>query len=129
MLLGHDFRTDKWRIAEIFRNLISNSIKYRDFEKLNAEININVQINAERAVILFSDNGIGISTADQSKIFDMFYRASIQSDGSGLGLYIVKNAVEKLGGLLKITSQLGKGTTFELKLPNHNFAQAIPDTK
>ncbi len=123
------FYSDKWRIAEIFRNLISNSIKYRDFEKLNAEININVQINAERAVILFSDNGIGISTADQSKIFDMFYRASIQSDGSGLGLYIVKNAVEKLGGLLKITSQLGKGTTFELKLPNHNFAQAIPDTK
>ncbi len=123
------FYSDRWRIAEIFRNLISNSIKYRDFEKLNAEININVQINAERAVILFSDNGIGISTADQSKIFDMFYRASIQSDGSGLGLYIVKNAVEKLGGLLKITSQLGKGTTFELKLPNHNFAQAIPDTK
>jgi signal transduction histidine kinase len=121
------FFSDKWRIGEIFRNLISNSIKYRDFEKPNAEITIKVQTNPDRSIITFSDNGIGISVADQNKIFDMFYRASVQSDGSGLGLYIVKNAVEKIGGLLKITSQLGKGTTFELKLPNHTFASAIPD--
>ncbi|MFN6089883.1 MAG: PAS domain S-box protein [Cyclobacteriaceae bacterium] len=123
------FFSDKWRIGEIFRNLISNSIKYRDFEKPNAEITIKVQTNPDRSIITFSDNGIGISVADQNKIFDMFYRASVQSDGSGLGLYIVKNAVEKIGGLLKITSQLGKGTTFELKLPNHTFASAIPDKK
>jgi signal transduction histidine kinase len=123
------FFSDKWRIGEIFRNLISNSIKYRDFEKPNAEIRIKVQTNPDRSIITFSDNGIGISVADQNKIFDMFYRASVQSDGSGLGLYIVKNAVEKIGGLLKITSQLGKGTTFELKLPNHTFASVIPDKK
>jgi PAS domain S-box-containing protein len=123
------FFSDKWRIGEIFRNLISNSIKYRDFEKPNAEISIKVQTNPDRSIITFSDNGIGISVADQNKIFDMFYRASVQSDGSGLGLYIVKNAVEKIGGLLKITSQLGKGTTFELKLPNHTFASVIPDKK
>jgi PAS domain S-box-containing protein len=123
------FFSDKWRIGEIFRNLISNSIKYRDFEKPNAEISIKVQTNPDRSIITFSDNGIGISMADQNKIFDMFYRASVQSDGSGLGLYIVKNAIEKIGGLLKVTSQLGKGTTFELKLPNHTFATAIPDKK
>ncbi|MCE2894512.1 MAG: PAS domain S-box protein [Flammeovirgaceae bacterium] len=123
------FFSDKWRIGEIFRNLISNSIKYRDFEKPNAEISIKVQTNPDRAIITFSDNGIGISVADQNKVFDMFYRASVQSDGSGLGLYIVKNAIEKIGGLLKVTSQLGKGTTFELKLPNHTFATAIPDKK
>ena len=123
------FFSDKWRIGEIFRNLISNSIKYRDFEKPNAEISIKVQTNPDRSIITFSDNGIGISVADQNKIFDMFYRASVQSDGSGLGLYIVKNAIEKIGGLLKVTSQLGKGTTFELKLPNHTFATAIPDKK
>ena len=52
----------------------------------------------------------------------MFYRASEQSDGSGLGLYIVKNAVDKLGGILKVTSEIGKGTSFELKLPNHTLA-------
>ncbi len=123
------FFSDKWRIGEIIRNLISNSIKYRDFEKPSAEISIKVQTNSDRAIIIFSDNGIGISVADQNKIFDMFYRASVQSDGSGLGLYIVKNAIEKIGGLLKVTSQLGKGTTFELKLPNHTFASAIPDKK
>ncbi|MCX8490973.1 MAG: PAS domain-containing sensor histidine kinase [Cyclobacteriaceae bacterium] len=123
------FFSDKWRIGEIFRNLISNSIKYRDFEKPNAEISIKVQTNQDRATITFSDNGIGISATDQNKIFDMFYRASVQSDGAGLGLYIVKNAIEKIGGLLKVTSQLSKGTTFELKLPNHTFATAIPDKK
>jgi PAS domain S-box-containing protein len=123
------FFSDKWRIGEIFRNLISNSIKYRDFEKTNAEIKIEIATNQDRTIIIFSDNGIGISVADQNKIFDMFYRASLQSDGSGLGLYIVKNAVDKLGGLLKVTSRLGKGTTFELKLPNHTLAGVLPDTK
>jgi signal transduction histidine kinase len=116
---GEKFVSDQWRMGEIFRNLVSNAIKYRDFEKVNPEIKIEIKINPDRAIIIFSDNGIGISELDQNKIFDMFYRASEQSDGSGLGLYIVKNAIDKLGGLLKISSELGKGTTFELKLPNH----------
>ena len=116
---GEKFVSDQWRMGEIFRNLVSNAIKYRDFEKVNPEINIDIKINLDRATIIFSDNGIGISELDQNKIFDMFYRASEQSDGSGLGLYIVKNAIDKLGGLLKVSSELGKGTTFELKLPNH----------
>lgn len=116
---GEDFYSDPWRIGEILRNLISNAIKYRDFEKIESIITIDIKINADRAIIVFSDNGIGISPINQAKIFDMFYRASEQSDGSGLGLYIVKNAVDKLGGLLKVTSELSKGTIFELKLPNH----------
>ena len=78
--------------------------------------------NSGQAIIIFKDNGIGISQPNQYKIFDMFYRASVQSDGSGLGLYIVKNAVDKLGGTLAVSSELGKGTTFELKLPNHTLA-------
>ena len=116
---GEDFYSDPWRIGEILRNLISNAIKYRDFEKSESIITIEIKVHSDRAVIIFSDNGIGISPINQAKIFDMFYRASEQSDGSGLGLYIVKNAVDKLGGLLKVTSELSKGTKFELKLPNH----------
>ncbi len=118
---GGDFYSDPWRIGEILRNLVSNSIKYRDFSKTDPEIKINIRVGDDRVIILFADNGIGINQPNLNKIFEMFYRASLQSDGSGLGLYIVKNAVEKLGGILKVTSEIGKGTTFELKLPNHTM--------
>ncbi|MFM9839684.1 MAG: PAS domain S-box protein [Cyclobacteriaceae bacterium] len=118
---GGDFYSDPWRIGEILRNLISNSIKYRDFSRTDPEIKININVGEDRVIIFFTDNGIGIGQTNLSKIFEMFYRASLQSDGSGLGLYIVKNAVEKLGGILKVTSDVGKGTTFELKLPNHTI--------
>jgi PAS domain S-box-containing protein len=119
---GGDFYSDPWRIGEILRNLVSNSIKYRDFSRTDPEIKIAIEIGPDRSTIIFSDNGIGISKPNLNKIFEMFYRASEQSDGSGLGLYIVKNAVDKLGGILKVSSELGKGTTFELKLPNHTLA-------
>ena len=115
---GVSFFNDRWRIAEIFRNLVSNAIKYRDFEKSDPEINLNILIKETRAVITFSDNGIGIDHPNLKKIFDMFYRASEQSDGSGLGLYIVKNAIDKLRGEVRVASTLGKGTTFTINLPN-----------
>jgi PAS domain S-box-containing protein len=124
---GGDFYSDPWRIGEILRNLVSNSIKYRDFTRTDPEIKINVKVGENSVVILFADNGIGIGQANLNKIFEMFYRASLQSDGSGLGLYIVKNAVEKLGGILKVTSEVGKGTTFELSLPNHAIEAATKE--
>ncbi len=120
---GTSFHSDPWRIGEIFRNLISNAIKYRDFGKSDPHIHIKIKSGSQRATIIFEDNGIGISKPSLNKIFEMFYRASEQSDGSGLGLYIVKNAVDKLGGILKVSSEIGRGTTFELKLPNHTLAE------
>ena len=115
---GVPFFNDRWRIAEIFRNLVSNAIKYRDFTKANPEIKLSIAITRAQAVISFSDNGIGIEPHNLEKIFNMFYRASEQSDGSGLGLYIVKNAVDKLRGEVQVASNLGEGTTFVIKLPN-----------
>jgi len=115
---GTSFFSDSWRIAEIFRNLVSNAIKYQDFNKANPEISVNVVIANGRAVITFKDNGIGIELKSLEKIFDMFYRASEQSDASGLGLYIVKNAADKLRGDVQVTSTLGEGTTFVINLPN-----------
>ena len=58
----------------------------------------------------------------------MFYRATVQSDGSGIGLYIVKNAVEKLGGSISVTSKVGFGTTFTIKLPNRTEENASGNT-
>lgn len=115
---GIDFFSDQWRISEIFRNLISNAIKYRQLYIDNSEIQIKIHIDHLRADISFSDNGIGIDEENLSKIFEMFYRATEQSDGSGIGLYIVKNAVEKLGGQISVASKPGHGTRFNLLLPN-----------
>jgi PAS domain S-box-containing protein len=115
---GGDFYSDPWRIEEIFRNLISNAIKYRKISNPSHEIKITIAIEHEVAIISFRDNGIGITKQNISKIFDMFYRASEQSVGSGLGLYIVKNAVEKLGGRVSVGSEPGVYTFFEIVLPN-----------
>jgi signal transduction histidine kinase len=115
---GIDFYSDQWRISEIFRNLISNAIKYRQLYETSPEIQIKIHIDHLRADISFSDNGIGIDDENLSRIFDMFYRATEQSDGSGIGLYIVKNAVDKLGGQINVASRVGQGTRFNILLPN-----------
>ncbi len=118
------FYSDPWRISEIFRNLISNAIKYRQANSARPMVNISIEINPEAAKIIFADNGIGISESDLKRIFEMFYRATERSDGSGIGLYIVKNAVDKLNGRITVTSKVGFGTTFEIHLPNCHAEQA-----
>jgi PAS domain S-box-containing protein len=115
---GIDFFSDQWRISEIFRNLISNSIKYRQLFNRNPEVTVKIHIDNLRADISFSDNGIGIDEKNLARIFDMFYRATEQSDGSGIGLYIVKNAVDKLGGQISVASRPDQGTRFSIILPN-----------
>lgn len=115
---GIDFYSDPWRISEIFRNLISNAIKYRKLSNEKPEIGIKIHIDNLRVDISFSDNGIGIDEANLIRIFEMFYRATEQSDGSGIGLYIVKNAVDKLGGQISVASKPGQGTRFSIILPN-----------
>jgi signal transduction histidine kinase len=115
---GIEFYSDPWRITEIFRNLISNAIKYRKLNNTTSEVTIKIHIDNLRADIIFSDNGIGIDEPNLTRIFEMFYRATEQSDGSGIGLYIVKNAVDKLGGQISVASRQGQGTRFSIVLPN-----------
>lgn len=115
---GSVFYSDRWRLAEIFRNLISNAIKYRRMDIDQPMVKVTVRINETEADISFSDNGIGIEPDKLLNIFEMFYRASTQSDGSGLGLYIVKNAVEKLGGQIDVFSRPLQGTEFKIIIPN-----------
>jgi signal transduction histidine kinase len=114
---GQPFFSDNHRLKIIFNNLISNAIKYRD-EKKESIIRVNVEVNDAFALIFFQDNGIGINDRSLTKIFDMFYRATDHCEGSGLGLYIVKEAVEKLGGKISVESAEGKGSIFIIELPN-----------
>jgi signal transduction histidine kinase len=113
-----DLYADHYRLSVIFNNLISNSIKYCDNNKPLQIIKIVSTISKTQAVIEFSDNGIGIESEVLSDIFKMFYRATDQADGSGLGLYIVKEAVDMLKGTISVNSALHIGTKFTITIPN-----------
>jgi signal transduction histidine kinase len=125
---GVEFYSDPWRISEIFRNLISNAVKYRQLNISTPEINVKIRVDNHHAEIVFADNGIGIDDVNLAKIFEMFYRATEQSDGSGIGLYIVKNAVEKLGGQISVASKVDQGTRFSIVLPNR-ISSFVPAAK
>lgn len=125
---GIEFYSDPWRISEIFRNLISNAVKYRQLNIATPEINVKIRVDNHHAEIVFADNGIGIDDINLAKIFEMFYRATEQSDGSGIGLYIVKNAVEKLGGQISVASKVNQGTRFSIVLPNR-ISSFVPVSK
>ncbi|MBL7871194.1 MAG: response regulator [Cyclobacteriaceae bacterium] len=110
--------SDAYRLSVIFNNLLSNAIKYRNSSRLNSYINITVRVSEAEIKIEFIDNGIGIKDELLPKIFNMFFRASTVSDGAGLGLYIVKETVEKLNGTIDVKSELDVGTSFSILLPN-----------
>jgi signal transduction histidine kinase len=113
------FYSDTYRIRAIVNNLISNAIKYMDYSKADPSIEISVVADKQNVMLEFKDNGIGINAAYLSKVFTMFYRATSQNEGTGLGLYLVKDTVQRLGGTVDIESEEGKGTSFYITLPNH----------
>ncbi|HEY9008905.1 hybrid sensor histidine kinase/response regulator [Ohtaekwangia sp.] len=121
------FYSDPQRLSVIFNNLISNAIKYRSPREDHQFIRIHIAVNATKAVIDFEDNGIGIPPELQTKIFDMFFRATELSEGAGLGLYIVKEAVDKLHGTIRVASTTTRGTLFHLEIPNNEEPVASPN--
>ncbi|HEY3404827.1 MAG TPA: two-component regulator propeller domain-containing protein [Ohtaekwangia sp.] len=118
---GNDdiLKSDYLRVKIILTNLISNSFKYRNEQGNHSYVEIGFSQTNGYAIIEVKDNGIGISRENQDKVFNMFYRATDQSKGSGLGLYIVKETVEKLEGEISIQSELGQFTIFTVKLKLH----------
>ena len=112
------FYSDVFRLKIIFSNLISNAVKYLDVAKQENQLAITVDIGAAGAKILFTDNGLGIEQQYQDRIFNMFFRATDQAEGSGLGLYIVKQAVSVLNGRIRLESKVGFGTQFTVTLPH-----------
>lgn len=112
------FITDGKRINIILKNLVSNSIRYHDYKKKNQFIKVEIEFSGNIVIIRVSDNGIGIDTEHLNNIFKMFYRADEGSKGSGLGLYIVKETVEKLKGKIDVNSKINEGTTFTLTIPS-----------
>jgi PAS domain S-box-containing protein len=113
-----EFISDRARVNMILINIISNAIKYKDTSKENAIIVVSVKCSIDYATIIIDDNGIGIDEKNLGRIFDMFYRATKFSTGSGLGLYITKEAIEKVNGSIKIESKLTSGTQVSIRIPN-----------
>lgn len=111
-------RVDELRLKMILNNLVSNGIKYMDPGKEDAYLKVKVETTPNEIILLVEDNGLGINREEQKRVFDMFYRSSEAKMGSGLGLYIVKEATQNMGGTVNIDSEVGKGTRFEIRLPN-----------
>lgn len=109
--------TDSMRLKIVLSNLIDNSFKYCDIKKEKPFIRIEAGQQDEVKVIMVKDNGVGIDQLYIDKIFNMFYRASEKSKGSGLGLYIVKETLNKINGTIQVESTLGGGTTFVVSIP------------
>jgi len=109
--------TDKARMEVILNNLISNAIKYSDSSKGQCRIDIVANKTPDEFRIVIEDNGIGIPEDQQEKVFEMFYRGAQSKEGSGLGLYIVKNMLVKLKGEFDLDSKEGEGTKIQLKFP------------
>jgi|GEM_PF-5787120 len=113
------FFSDRKRIGIILKNLINNSVKYADIYKDCPYVKVDLSMDDERVLITVSDNGIGIAEEHKAHIFEMFYRGNDRVRGSGLGLYIVKETVERLGGGIGLESKLGEGSSFQIRLPNY----------
>jgi PAS domain S-box-containing protein len=111
------FYSDHSRLLIIFNNIISNAVRYQDKDK-ESFLKIDVKTRHEKTIIEFVDNGVGIAEEFQENVFKMFFRASYESKGSGLGLYIVKGTIEKLNGKISVQSKLGEGTKFYIEVPN-----------
>lgn len=109
----------RFRLEQVMVNLLDNAVK---FNKVNGTVTVQCGYIADRQVrIRVSDTGIGIPNNDIARVFERFYRVdkarSRPAGGTGLGLPIVKEVVNRMGGTVSLESQLGRGSTFTIKLP------------
>jgi len=117
-----DLFSDPLRVKTVIGNILSNAVKYSDLKKVSSRIQILAKVTEENLELMISDNGIGIAKESIGRIFDIFFRANTEAPGTGLGLHIVKDTIERLKGSIQVESQLGIGTQFKISLPNFAFS-------
>lgn len=110
--------SDSKRISILLNNLVSNAIRYHNLILDDPYIEVKGKVTKKKVRLDVIDNGKGIGKQYLNNIFAMFFRASEDSKGSGLGLYIVKETVAKLNGKITVTSEVGQGSTFSIVIPN-----------
>jgi signal transduction histidine kinase len=115
---SHILSSDFNQMKIVLNNLLANAVKYHNIDQPNPFIRVLFHRENDIVKIAIQDNGKGIAEANLPKIFEMFYRASLDTEGTGLGLYIVKEALGKIHGTIEVESEFGKGSTFTITLEN-----------
>lgn len=113
-------QTDKDRLKVIIHNILGNGIKYSDSAKPQSYLKVEAEKKGMYDTIKITDNGVGIKKEFQDKIFEMYFRASTQSKGSGLGLFIVKEIAAKLNASISAQSVYGEGSSFTIRLKTNS---------
>jgi signal transduction histidine kinase len=123
------FINDAYRLSVVLNNLASNAVKYQDYSKRESFIRIHVKVDSQQLFLVITDNGIGIEKKSLPEIFKMFSRATNKAEGVGLGLYIVKEAVELMKGEITVSSILTEGTSFRITIPNAPHTDLMMETR
>jgi len=108
---------DKSLYRSVIQNLVENGLKYSDPSKENSFFKVLIKSSGTKLSMVFEDNGLGVDSSLKDKIFEMFFKIDSTSEGSGLGLHIVKMALEKMGGKINLETAEGKGSTFTIEIP------------
>ncbi|NME71422.1 sensor histidine kinase [Flammeovirga aprica] len=121
------FVSDIKKVTSIAQNIIHNAFQFRSRNRFHDTNLLNISINVEEndTCIIFEDNGIGIPQEYIHRVTEIFFRAHTEYVGSGIGLYIVEQAIKRLRGHLSIISRVDQGTTFIVWLPNHYFKREL----
>lgn len=114
------FFTDKNRLKIILENIIDNAFKFINLNHSRPTIKIKIAATSRYASIRVSDNGEGISPAHIDRAFEMFFKGSSFKEGAGLGLFLAKKAVVRLGGKIEVRSQWDRFSSFRITIPNLN---------
>ncbi len=116
------FYGDLYRINIVLSNLISNAIKFSNPNADQPAVKLLATVGEKEAIIHVEDNGVGIMKDHLDKIFKLFYQSGdVNSVGSGIGLYIVKEAIMRMGGAISVFSTYEKGTKFVVTIPNYHL--------
>lgn len=117
--LTDPIHSDRELVMNIIHNLVENSVLYYNADRSDSEITISAGKSDGNAITIeIEDNGIGIPEEVKQSVFDLFFRGTPVSKGAGLGLFLVRNAVEKLGGTINLSTYEAMGSTFSVIIPD-----------
>ena len=108
--------SDPYQLRQVLLNLITNAIHATES---GGKITIKLEVTGENVALIVQDTGQGIPKENLEKIFEPFFSTKSPGEGTGLGLFVTRGIVEKLGGTIEVESQLGNGTSFCIKLPKY----------